>query len=422
MGKVGLVLCGGVAKGAYEAGVLKAIAEHQIYPDAIVGISAGAINGTFAAQLIAAGQFTGQAVESELVHHWRETVNAQNLYQGFGRMDGDEMERRNLRTLFNRIGVDPLRRQYRPRIGFDSLFAFEQLIRGDFASLISHHFVRQIMEDYVRLPQVIKRPVKLSLVATDLMGSTSLSDAMELAARYSVYEDYVWSNEASHEDWEANVQPRLTRMIEASSSFPFLFPPTRDAQSGAMLFDGGLMDNAPIGRVIRMDPEIDTVLVVSGVTVVDRPEHEPDTLYGVLGRVFSMLAGRFVIQNYRKVRKENDKLERLHELLKRGRNGNVLQNAFNQTLAQAAGYKSLDDLLERRIVRLIPIFPKPSLPGDVFEGFFRPELREAYIQQGYRDASAALGREAWVSTDAGVADIPEEALIMARAFDHAFDA
>ncbi|HEY9856977.1 MAG TPA: patatin-like phospholipase family protein [Stenomitos sp.] len=389
MGKIGLVLCGGVAKGAYEAGVLKALAEHQVYPDAIVGISAGAINGAFASQMISTGQFTAQTVEQDLIHHWRESVNATNLFHGFGRMDGDELERRNLRTLFTRIGVDPLRRQYRPRIGFDSLFAFEQLIRGDFASLISHHFIRQMVENYIRMPQVIRRPVKLSLVATDLMGSTSLLEGMDLKTRYSHFEDFAWDHTLTPETWD-EMFPRLARMIEASSSFPFVFPPTRNEDMGGMLFDGGLMDNAPIGRAIKMDPEIDTVLVVSAVTVVDTPDKEPDTLYGVLARVFSMLAGRFVVQNFRKVLQQNQKIARLHELMKHGRSGQILHNSFNESLALAAGYKSLDEFLGRRIIRLVPIFPSPSLHGEVFDGFFNDDMRAQYIDQGYLDGVRAL--------------------------------
>lgn len=419
MGKIGLVLCGGVAKGAYEAGVLKALAEHQVYPDAIVGISAGAINGAFAAQMISSGQFTAQTVEQDLIHHWRESVNAHNLFHGFGRMDGDELERRNLRTLFTRIGVDPLRRQYRPRIGFDSLFAFEQLIRGDFASLISHHFIRQMVEDYIRPPHVIRRPVKLSLVATDLMGSTSLSEGMNLTTRYSHFEDFTWDQSLTPEKWD-EIFPRMARMIEASSSFPFVFPPTRDEDTGGLLFDGGLMDNAPIGRAIKMDPEIDTVLVVSAVTVVDTPDKEPDTLYGVLGRVFSMLAGRFVVQNFRKVLQQNQKIARLHELMKRGRSGQILHNSYNESLALAAGYKSLEEFMGRRIVRLVPIFPSPCLHGDVFEGFFQDELRAQYIDQGYTDALKALERQSLVTL--APEGIPDESILFAPQLETFLDA
>ncbi len=43
--KLGVVLSGGGAKGAYEAGFLKALAEFDIQPDAIAGTSIGALNG-----------------------------------------------------------------------------------------------------------------------------------------------------------------------------------------------------------------------------------------------------------------------------------------------------------------------------------------------------------------------------------------
>ncbi len=44
--KLGIVLSGGGAKGAYEAGFLKALAELNIKPDAIAGTSIGALNGS----------------------------------------------------------------------------------------------------------------------------------------------------------------------------------------------------------------------------------------------------------------------------------------------------------------------------------------------------------------------------------------
>lgn len=43
--KLGVVLSGGGAKGAYEAGFLKALSELNIQPDAIAGTSIGALNG-----------------------------------------------------------------------------------------------------------------------------------------------------------------------------------------------------------------------------------------------------------------------------------------------------------------------------------------------------------------------------------------
>lgn len=400
MGKLGLVLCGGVAKGAYEAGVLKALAERQIYPDVIVGISAGAINGAFAAQMLATGQFTATEIERELIYHWRETVDAHHLYHGFGRQESPPLEQKSLKSLFHRLGIDPLRRQYRPRIGFDSLFAFEQLVRGDFISLINHDFVRGMLESYLHFPPVIKRDVTLSVVTSDLNGRTAFTEDMKLATSYSAFDEFRWQAGLNEESWD-EMGSRMQDAILASSSFPFIFPPiespSKDGESQGFFVDGGLMDSAPIGRAIKLDPEVDTILVVSGVTVVEKPEADPQTFHQVLGRVFSVLAGRFLIQNYHKVLQCNDRITRLDALVKRGKGGNVLRNTYNEDLARLGGFKSLDDFLSRRVVRLIPIFPKPGLPGDVFDGFFQPELRAHYVDQGYYDALAALGREARIS-------------------------
>ena len=45
MGKKGVVLCGGGAKGAYQIGVWKALKKLNFNPDVVTGTSVGALNG-----------------------------------------------------------------------------------------------------------------------------------------------------------------------------------------------------------------------------------------------------------------------------------------------------------------------------------------------------------------------------------------
>ena len=47
--KCGLVLSGGGAKGAYQVGVVKALAEAGVRVDAVAGASIGALNGAIVA-------------------------------------------------------------------------------------------------------------------------------------------------------------------------------------------------------------------------------------------------------------------------------------------------------------------------------------------------------------------------------------
>ncbi|MBU6430463.1 MAG: patatin-like phospholipase family protein, partial [Cyanobacteria bacterium REEB65] len=308
MSKIGLVLSGGVAKGAYEAGVLKAMAELQVVPSVVVGISAGAINGTFAANAIARGAFKPETVEEELIWLWEHKVNAKNLYDCYEGDGRSSLSGRSLSQLFSRLGIDPLRRQYTPRIGWDTIVAFEKLVKGDFASLISHGFLRSVLEARLLPVRHVVREVVLSIVATDLQGSTAFTENHDIQTTYSHFEEFHWKNRDELE-WEAFIY-RLRQMIVASSSFPFTFPPCPiETEDGTehLFADGGIMDCAPIGRAIRLDPEIDTVVVSLGPTMVDSAELLGQTLPKLIGRVFTMLAGRYLITNFRKVMQVNRK-------------------------------------------------------------------------------------------------------------------
>jgi NTE family protein len=64
---VAFVLSGGASLGAIQVGMLQALAERGIKPDAVIGTSVGAINGAF----IAGREFSVTAVE-ELAESWRE--------------------------------------------------------------------------------------------------------------------------------------------------------------------------------------------------------------------------------------------------------------------------------------------------------------------------------------------------------------
>ncbi len=403
MGKIGLVLSGGVAKGAYEAGVIKALAEKEIVPSVIVGISAGAINGTFASAAIARGEFTPECVDEELCWLWEHKVTAQNLYDCYDTDPDNNLANRSLSNLFTRLGIDPLRRQYSPRIGWDTILAFEQLVKGDFVSLITHGYLKAMLAARLFPVEKVVQKITMSIVATNLQGSTVLTDDHDLLTKYSHFEDFVWE-ERSAEDWEQFIV-RIRKMIVASSSFPFVFPPIpiEDADGTESLYgDGGLMDCAPIGRAISLDPEIDTVLVSLGPTILDEADKLEASLPKLLGRVFTILAGRYIIGNFRKVQQVNRKIERLGQFLDKDKRGRVMRTKRNDDLVQAAGFMNLEQFLARRVVKLVPIFPVPALQGDVFEGFFKPALMRAYISQGYDDTVKALRQSGLVAPPAEI--------------------
>lgn len=406
MGHIGLVLSGGVAKGAYEAGVIRALAEKNIVPSVIVGISAGAINGTFACNAIARGEFTSESVEEELCWLWEHKTTAHNLYDCFDTDPDNALANRTLSTLFTRLGIDPIRRQYTPRIAWDTILAFEQLVKGDFVSLITHGFLKAMLSARLLPIDKVVRPISLSIVATDLQGSTVLTDDHDILTRYSRFEDFHWQDR-TEAGWEEFIV-RLRRMIVASSSFPFVFPPCPiEVEDGStrLFGDGGIMDSAPIGRAIGLDPQIDTILVSLGPTILDEEEDLAPSLPKILGRLFTILAGRYIISNFRKVVQVNRKLERLRAFLDVDKKSRVLHTVRNEELCQAAGFYSLEQFLSRRVVKLVPIYPVPALEGDVFEGFFKPAMMKRYVSQGHQDTVKALRQSGIVPPPAEIKPI-----------------
>lgn len=72
--KLGVVLSGGGAKGAYEAGFLKSLAEFNIQPDAIAGTSIGALNGA-----VYAAQVNTEEVAGHLEKIWKDLARSKAL-------------------------------------------------------------------------------------------------------------------------------------------------------------------------------------------------------------------------------------------------------------------------------------------------------------------------------------------------------
>lgn len=397
MGKVGLVLAGGVAKGAYEGGVLRALAERGVVPDVIVGVSAGALNGAMAAGMIVDEDFTPARVEKQLIETYCERVSFKAFFESYDPDDTfQDIDRKSLNNLARRFGIDPFNKVWLPtRWDPNALKTLENVLRGNFISMFSHAFFRQLAHDFI-FPTTIERPVKFSAVVCNLMGETSLhEDETHLEARWSQYQDFHWYPHMPRTENFIQYN-RLIDVIMASSSFPLAFPPMRLTLDGAeqpgLYIDGGMTDNAPIGKAITLDAQVDTVFAVMATTIVPPPPTEPENILEVFNRMAEILAGRFIINNYHKVLKVNRRLKALARVLERDGDGDFRDSEFNESLAVAAGFSSLADYKRRRVVRVIPVFPSTPLKGDLFAGFRDPKLLREYIDLGYADACEVLAK------------------------------
>ncbi|MBO9541018.1 patatin-like phospholipase family protein [bacterium] len=393
MGKTALVLSGGGLKGAYEAGVLRTLAEAGIVPDVIVGISAGALNGAYVANMVAEGAFTPQRLDEFLVQLWATRATLEDFfYTAEGQFAPGSLGEASVQRIFHRIGIDPFKKLSWIKVGLDSLLALRELAFGRFTSICSHGFIKQMLEDYLVPPERLVHPVTFSIAVSDLLGTTHL-EKDQIAARHCHYETFKLAEPLSPEA-TSEQYAWMRSVIMASCSVPTVFPATKMHLTGqerpGLYLDGGMVENSPITQAIELDAEVDTVFVVMAATVVGEPSREPATFVQMIGRVFSIIAGRYLIQNFHDVRRMNERILAMRQVLERNAKGEIRRSEHNERLCQAAGFNDLESFLKKRYVRLVPIGPTTPLPGGMFSALYYPELKRVYLERGVEDGRAAI--------------------------------
>ncbi len=184
---IAFVLSGGGSLGSIQVGMLQALAKRDIVPDLIVGTSVGALNGAFIA-----GHRGVQGVE-KLAEVWRS----------IGRED-----------------VFPAR----PLSGMLGLF-------GRRNHLVPPEPLRKLLDRHVPFVTLEEAPVRLHVVATDLMTGGEV-----VMTRGSVVD-----------------------AVAASAAIPGVFPPVRIEDHD--LVDGGVANNTPISHAV--DQGASTVYVLA---------------------------------------------------------------------------------------------------------------------------------------------------------------
>jgi hypothetical protein len=261
--------------------------------------------------------------------------------------------------------------------------------------------------DFV-FPHQVKRGIKFSAVLSNLMGETRLNEEDErIHQGWTRYEDFHWYPNMSKSDGFIQFS-RLIDVIMASSSFPMAFSPMRLSIPGTskpgLFIDGGMADNAPIGKVIGLDPDVDTILVVMATTIVPPLEEEPQNVFQVFNRMSEMLAGKFIINNYHQVMKVNRRIHALSQVLQKDEDGQYMDSEFNELMAVAAGFKNLADFKRRRVVRIVPLFPSTPLKGDLFAGFLDKKLRREYVDLGYANAHELIEKRLLAGDNGNMGD------------------
>ena len=219
--RVALVLQGGGALGAYQAGVFQALDEHGFTPDWVGGTSIGAINGS-----IIAGNPPGQRVE-RLKRFWNAVLHKDPI---------------DLHRL-----PDVVRQTY------SYWMATASMIGGRPHFFSPHPFLPFGVGD-VGSPDTASfydtRPLRESLLESidiDCLNNGSI--------RFSVGAVHVTSGRLRY--FDSSFQRIGIEHVLASSALPPAFPPV--LVDGEWYWDGGIYSNTPLDVVLDDYPRVNTL-------------------------------------------------------------------------------------------------------------------------------------------------------------------
>jgi NTE family protein len=271
--KLGLVLSGGGARGAFQVGVYERLLRDPRFangPAVISGTSAGAINGA----LIAAGRSPRQMMEfwSGIADDPPATASRlffSSAFRTVARLAADELlhllvSGRRWRALLQRA-----RNHFPPRRGDLIALMVEYLLTARF-ELVSH-LLEGIREPFL----VNTRQLRDRLVDT-FGGERIPSRGVQLAintvdAHTGNVVRYVTADTPVTRTPDYAIVDAITvDMVLASASIPLLFPPVQIGRH--LLWDGGLLVNTPLAPVVAMGAdEIITVLVTEPPEATVKP-------------------------------------------------------------------------------------------------------------------------------------------------------
>jgi NTE family protein len=192
-----LVLAGGSVKGAFQAGVIKAVFEMGFVPDSIYGVSAGSMNAAFLVD-----HFGQQFLANETLNFNKAATDLADFW---------------LENIFEPACLARRRGTY--ELGLSAL-------RRNFEGLLDTTPLKEIVHNNIAVHHLRASPVKLRVGAVDIINGGI------------VYADPTFEHFLDY--------------IMASSAIPILMPVVKIGDHNKMAFlDGGLRDVAPVRKAIN---------------------------------------------------------------------------------------------------------------------------------------------------------------------------
>lgn len=192
-----LVLAGGSVKGAFQAGVMKAIMERGYKPDAVYGISAGSLNAAYFVN-----QLGLQAISGEPISFAHATQDLWDFWET------RIVSPKSLSKPFNifQLGLSALRKKFK--------------------GLVDTTPLRNLLTEVLSMRNLHASPIDLKIGAVNIVDGTMY---------------YVDPSEEYFLDY-----------LMASSAVPILMPVVKiNGETRRSFLDGGLRDVAPIKKAVE---------------------------------------------------------------------------------------------------------------------------------------------------------------------------
>jgi predicted acylesterase/phospholipase RssA len=331
-----LILTGAVTRGAFEAGVLKVLAERGIVVRQILAASSGALNGTAYATGVRARR--EMILTERLVDLWLKSdlCSVVNVRPGAILRGRGVSDQKKLLALLRRH-VTPCR---------------------------------------VPCPQ----PIGLHVIVAPLRG-------VEAAIGPWPATTYVSAVSFQNEDFDTSSGlEEVFTAAAASAAFPGMFTPV-DLPGLGPCTDGGFVNGTPLREIrsFALGPTVDTLIIVAP-TPLRADGHRRDHVgLGLLGHLIDMLFTERAHQDMREVHDINMALLGLEDLARRRGWG----------AAEITDIKAAMGLEDRRVLGLVTVRPLAPLPGGILSGFASSENRRRHVQLGMERATEVLDSLGW---------------------------
>jgi NTE family protein len=161
----------------------------------------------------------------------------------------------------------------------------------------------------------------------------------------------------------------LDELAEAcilSSTIPLVFPPRKFRSE--QFWDGGIVDDTPIGNALKRDRSIDHMIVVTPDSNVVQPRRR----YGwfALSRLLEMVIEERLARDLSEAQSFNDELSAL--------------------CRAGVDLNKLGPDIKWKFLQFVEIRPEQELPGNLATGFFSGQVRDEYVNTGERTARSVL--------------------------------